>query len=57
MKEIIVEDPKKLQEKNEKNTKPHIYDSPPTNIQEHRKGGRIKHRLFFPPFNKPKGGD
>ena len=57
MKEIIIEDPKKLQEKNEKNTKPHIYDSPPTNIPERRKKGRIKPYLFFPPSNKLKGVD
>ncbi len=57
MKEIVIEDLKRLQEKIVRNTKFYIYDSPPTNIQENRKKGRAKYHMFFPPFNKPKGGD
>jgi len=57
MKGIVIEDPKKFQEKIVQNTKFHIYDSPPTNTPENRKEGRAKNTIcfFLPSTNQREG--
>jgi hypothetical protein len=52
----VIDALKKLQEKIVSKTIPQLSASPPPNIHENRKGGRIKNHLFIFPLKKQRGG-